>query len=141
VELLDILSGLELGEYVVMPNHFHGIIRIIEEGAFRLHPGDWSRGEQLLAPTEAIPEYVSLGNIVGAFKTSTASKINLVRGQPGEKVWQRNYFERVIRNEHEGEKIREYIFLNPQRWLDDRDNPESELFGKPAISIDDYLDG
>ncbi len=146
-ELPGIFAGIELGEYVIMPNHFHGIVWIIDDGAYRLHPGTWNincrRGEQLLAPTtmERPRKYVALGNIVGAFKTSAASKINRLRGQVGAPVWQRNYFERVIRGEREADAIREYILLNPEQWDADRDNPAHELFDQPARSIDDYLVG
>jgi hypothetical protein len=85
-------------------------------------------------------KYVTLGNIVGAFKTSAASRINLLRGRTGMPVWQRNYYERIIRSEREAEKIREYIDLNPGEWELDRDNPRNDSFDQPARSVDDYLD-
>src|SRR5687768_1283777 len=54
--VLDVFANIDLGEFVVMPNHVHGIVWITGEGAYRLHPGTWKnddlrRGRQLLAPT------------------------------------------------------------------------------------------
>ena len=54
-----------------------------------------------------------MGNIVGAFKTVAASSINAHRGTTGQRVWQRNYFEHVIRDEDELGRVREYIHNNP----------------------------
>jgi putative transposase len=65
----------------------------------------------------------SLGQIVGFFKHRSAKEVNLLRGSPGLPLWQRNYYERVIRNDAELSAIREYIRLNPQQWLDDKENP------------------
>ena len=122
-ELLMIFVNIELGEFVVVPNHVHGIIWITENGAYRLHPSTWnSTGGQLPARTivrsggSESPEIklVTLSNTVGAFKTNAAKKINRFRGRTGERVWQRSYYERVIRNEKEAERIQEYIRMNPE---------------------------
>ncbi len=142
--LTTIFGGIELDEHVIMPNHFHGIVWIVDDGAYRLHPGTWNqtinrRGGQLPAPMAQSMNNVALGNIVGAFKTRAASQINRLRNQPGTPVWQRNYFEHIIRNERQADIIREYIRLNPDSWKTDRDNPENELFDSPARSMDDYL--
>ena len=147
-ELPEIFGGIGLDEGVVMPNHFHGILWIVDEGAYRLHPGarkpglgNLRRAEQLLVPTNAPIKHVTLGNIVGAFKTGAASKINRIRGQTGSLVWQRDFYEHVIRNahKHKTESIREYIRLNPERWEADRENPTIRLFDQPSRSVDDYL--
>ena len=61
---------------------------------------------------------------VGRFKMNTAKQINQVRGTPGVPVWQRNYYEHVVRNEDEMNRIREYIVNNPLRWALDRENPQ-----------------
>jgi hypothetical protein len=53
-------------------------------------------------------------------------KINEVRGTPGAKVWQRGYYEHVIRNEESLSRIREYIVTNPRRWELDRENPKAQ---------------
>lgn len=82
-------------------------------GAAPLRPG----GEQ---PAVA-PE--SLGAVVRAFKSAAARRINAVRGTPGAPVWQRNYYERVIRDEGEMADVRRYIRENPLRWAEDPENP------------------
>ena len=65
----------------------------------------------------------TLGRLVGAFKTVSTKRINIVRGSPGEILWQRNYYERVIRNDRELNLIREYIEGNPAKWETDEENP------------------
>lgn len=71
----------------------------------------------------AEPVAKSLTTIVGAFKSAVTKSINIMRSTPGMPVWQRNYFERVIRNEKELFRIREYIRFNPVQWDMDEENP------------------
>jgi REP element-mobilizing transposase RayT len=101
-----------LDQYVIMPNHLHGIIFI----------RDSSRGGTRTAPTDAAKRK-PLGRLVGAFKTVSTKRINEMRGTPGLPVWQRNYYEHVIRNEDELDHIRRYIMDNPARWAQDPENP------------------
>ncbi len=104
-------GNVQLEEWVVMPNHLHGIIVI---------PGDGMeskrRGGSRTAPTKP------LGRLVGAFKTMSANRINVARNTPGAPVWQRNYYEHIIRNGRELETIRDYIRTNPVRWDADPEN-------------------
>ncbi len=65
----------------------------------------------------------TLGQVVGYLKYQTTKQINLVRDNPGVSVWQRNYYERVVRDESELTGIREYIQCNPKRWEEDEENP------------------
>jgi len=65
------------------------------------------------------PLRITLGKIVGYFKYQTTKSINLCWGTPGYPVWQRNYYDRIIRNEFELNAIRRYILENPQRWHED----------------------
>ena len=88
---------VELDAFVVMPNHVHGIIVIPSVGA-GFKP----------APT--------LSEIVRAFKTFSARRI-------GHPVWQRNFYEHIVRSEAALERIRQYIVDNPARWAFDRENP------------------
>jgi hypothetical protein len=60
---------------------------------------------------------------VRSFKAAAAKRVNDIRGTPGASVWQRNYYERVIRNEDELGSIRQYIHVNPLKWELDRENP------------------
>lgn len=140
--VLDIFGKIELYEFVVMPNHIHGIIWITGEGSFRLHPGAWKndnlhRDGQLPSPTQDI-KYETLSHIIGAFKTTGATRVNKLRRQIGMAVWQKSFYDRIIRNERELVRIQEYIRNNPIKWAKDRDNPASPKFGLPAKSIDDY---
>jgi REP element-mobilizing transposase RayT len=101
---------LILDEWIIMPNHFHGIMVIIDKPC---------RGSSRIAPTQPInsqPKRKPLGRLIGSFKTVSTKKINLIRNAPGTPVWQRNYYEHIIRNEESLNKIREYIINNPSKW-------------------------
>jgi len=65
-----------------------------------------------------------LSKMVGYFKMNSAKQINEIRITPGAPVWQRNYYEHVIRNEIDLEEIREYIQNNPLKWLEDENHPD-----------------
>jgi REP element-mobilizing transposase RayT len=112
----EIRKEIELDVAVVMPNHFHGIICIVDD---RTTVGATGR-----SPLPPGPRPRSLGAFVGGFKAATTKQINIIRDNPGCPVWQRNYYERVIRNETELERAREYIINNPQKWALDKDNPQ-----------------
>jgi len=98
-------------EFIVMLNHVHGLIRIMEK------TGD---GE-ISSPRGTAPH--SLGAILQNFKSVSARAIKRRRGVPGAKVWQRNYFERIVRDEKELIAIQRYILENPLRWPDDKNHP------------------
>ena len=115
-----IRPGILLDEFVIMPNHVHGIIMIC-------------RGVSQYAPTQYAPTILppyppttpfrspsqTIGAIVRGFKSSTTKQINQIRETAGLPVWQRNYHEHIIRNEEELHRIREYIITNPQHWVKD----------------------
>jgi hypothetical protein len=63
----------------------------------------------------------SLPAIVRAFKSAASRRVNLLGKTPGDPVWQRNYYERVIRNDRELHDIRRYIIDNPAKWAYDRE--------------------
>ena len=103
-----------MDEWAAMPNHFHGIIAITNgDGSSRT-------GGSRTAPTGKTK---SLGSLIGAIKTVSTKQINIIRNNPGCPVWQRNYYERVIRNETELAAAREYIVNNPLKWELDKENP------------------
>ena len=107
-----------LDEFVVMPNHVHGIIMVVDD--------DGGRGTLQRAPTiERFGKSTSdsIPTIVRLFKSATTRRINQHRGTPGTLVWQRNYYEHIIRNEQTLNRIRRYIVENPLRWHLDRENP------------------
>lgn len=92
------------------PNHVHFILHIVLGAS---QPGD--TGASRRAPT-------TLGFIVGMFKTECTKQINKLRNMPGQKIFQRNYYEHIIRTENDLNKIREYIYNNPSMWERDRNN-------------------
>jgi hypothetical protein len=63
---------------------------------------------------------------MGYYKYQSTAKINAFRKTAGEAVWQRGYYEHVIRDEESLNRIREYIIYNPQRWELDRENPKAQ---------------
>ena len=127
----EIRSNVELheDEFVIMPNHVHGIVWIVEStsvGATRGSVESLPVGAtRRVAPTNGSRTLVpgSLGAILGQFKSITAKRINLLRGTRGVSVWQRNFYEHIIRNETELENIWDYIDTNPLRWQEDKLHP------------------
>lgn len=112
--------------YVVMPNHFHGIIVIdtTTVGAVR-EPSNVPpvRQPPNVPPTPIHPK--PLGRLIGAFKTVSTKRINELHATPGMVFWQRNYYEHIIRHEDALNHIRRYIIHNPIKWTIDRENPLS----------------
>lgn len=94
-----------------LPNHFHGIIVLSDNVGAGFKP----------APTNK--KRHGLPEIIRGFKTFSSRRINEMRRTPGVKLWQRNYYERIIRDENEWNRIREYVVGNPVRWDMDRENP------------------
>ncbi|MBI5805304.1 hypothetical protein HZA73_04580 [candidate division TA06 bacterium] len=179
-------SGVILDEYVIMPNHMHAIIVVIDDAICRgevasplggtvdgiTKPGDGvempgvaisSMGESVGGMTNPgvgieIPGEVTspmggsvgdvmnpvdgmtkpgevtsplrgtgkhtLGQILAFYKYQTTKSINAIYNSPGNKIWQRNYWEHVIRNKKSLHKIREYIRNNPWHWASDDKNPQ-----------------
>ena len=100
-------SHIELDEYVIMPDHFHGIIIIND-----------CRG----GVTPPLHGKLTLGQIVAYFKYQSTKLINNIRGTPGVPFWQRNYYEHIIRNEKALYRIRQYIKNNPLEHLYKKNN-------------------
>ena len=111
--------NVETHEHVVMPNHFHGILALIENCR-----GGVSPPVGVGAGTAPL-HTATLGHAVACFKYESTRSINRLRCTPGASVWQRNYYEHVIRNEHDLRQVREYIANNPLRWELDRENPDN----------------
>jgi putative transposase len=110
--------GVMLDAFVVMPNHAHAVI-VIMGGV------DDAVGAQCIAPLPKhgmTPNNVapdSLGAIVRGFKAAVTRRINRLPDAPDHPVWQRNYYEHIIRNEESLNQIRAYIATNPARWSQD----------------------
>lgn len=116
-----------LDKFIVMPNHIHGIVlinNVFPVGARHASPAICDKtntiaGEACLTPT--------LGNLIGSFKSASTKQINQNRNTPSIPVWQRNYHDRIIRDESEMDRIREYIINNPLQWALDEENPMNIL--------------
>jgi len=93
---------------VIIPNHFHGIIELV--GARHAVPTKEAFGKPISG---------SIPTISRSFKSEITRRINLYRNSPGGKVWQRNYYEHVIRNETEFQAFYDYIYTNPLNWPND----------------------
>ena len=115
----------ELDAFVVMPNHVHGIV-ILTVGA-RHNIGAQHAVPLLPGKTEQFGKPVpgSIPTIVRSFKSATTRHINVLRGTPRAPVWQRNYYEHIIRNEESLNRLREYIITNSMRWATDNEKPQS----------------
>lgn len=91
-QLPERFPGLELDEWVLMPNHLHGVLVFTSTSA---HP---------------------LGTVIGQYKSRTTKQINRMLHTEGSDVWQRNYYERIVRSDVELDAIRQYIRDNPAQW-------------------------
>ena len=99
--------GSALDQWVTMPNHLHGIVttEALTE----------SRPSEARAPFRR-----SLGVMIGSFKSAVTKRIRETGARPDEVVWQRNYYEHIIRDADDLRRIRRYIAENPIRWRDGR---------------------
>jgi len=130
-------NDIILDEFVIMPNHFHGIIIINNNNDFVGAIHELPLRDKLPVQNE-MPQRESnelplqqnnddmihrrkmlLPKIIGYFKMNSAKQINQLRGTPGFPVWQRNYYERIVRDYKELCAIRQYIFDNPMNWEND----------------------
>lgn len=126
-------KNVVLDEYVIMPNHIHGIIFI--------EPAEATDRQGQALPLHCCPNNVvtkqvgtTLGNVIGAYKslcvnewikvgaTLVVARHNGIRHDIN--IWHRNYYEHIIRNESDLNKIRKYIIENPLKWDLDKENPK-----------------
>jgi putative transposase len=128
-------ANVAVDAYVIMPNHVHGIIFITERpcpvGARYISPLPDDAVESGVSESSAsarrfvAPERGSLGIIVGTFKAAVTRRYNWQEDTSGIPIWQRNYYETIIRNERHLEAIREYIANNPFNWPHDEYHPDN----------------
>lgn len=112
LELFINSEGIIRDHYVIMPNHFHGVIFINTESKDQTANSDPQM--DILKRRKML-----LSKFIGKFKMSTSKQINQIQGASGNPVWQRNYYEHVIRHEDDLAHIREYIINNPLNWNTD----------------------
>ncbi|MEP2447007.1 MAG: transposase [Balneola sp.] len=120
-----IRDNVRLDEFVVMPNHVHGIIEIIDKnpivGANRDSPLRNKIGiNNSFYKSKFESPSNNIGAIIRGYKSSVTKQINLIRKTPGTKILQRGYYDHIIRNEESLFYIREYIKNNPKNWNKDR---------------------
>ena len=121
-------AGVEVGSMVVMPNHLHGVIALYEPVGAPL-VGAQSRGNRATVDNRATTRVApTLGSVVGAFKSLTT--VEYVRGVRARgwapfrgRLWQRNYYEHIVRGDKSLERIEQYILDNPANWYLDKENP------------------
>lgn len=135
-DLKNHYQHVELGAFVIMPNHAHGIIVLVDDdrrggssasGGINLPdesnagignvPNNQTRPYAKTKPRHGLPE------IVRAFKSFSARRINRLRHTDGIPVWQRNYYEHIIRNDDDYNRIHRYIESNLSMWAEDDENP------------------
>ncbi len=141
-------GNVALDEFVVMPNHIHGVIliadasstvgakhsrqprRIQTETDIVFGIGSANANHGMLRPYKnTLPprgtKTNSLGAILQNFKSVSTRKVNQTRETQGAPLWQRNYWEHIVRNEEDLDRIREYIIDNPLNWQSDENNPQN----------------
>jgi len=117
---------LVLDAFVVMPNHVHGILVITDPAPTAGATLGATVGATVGATLVVAPTAPTVGNIIGAFKSRVT--VEYIRGVKTSgwppfrgRLWQRNYYEHIIRNERALNAIRQYIMENPRRWHRDRE--------------------
>jgi len=131
-----IRSNILIDSYVIMPNHIHGIIILNEDitvGANCHSPRNKIQNDLInnraYIDTPLQNSFHSpsktIGAIVRGFKSITTKRINKIRNTVGNPVWQRNYYEHIIRNDKELNNIRDYIANNIIQWSFDTENPQN----------------
>jgi REP element-mobilizing transposase RayT len=151
-----IRQEIELDEWIIMPNHLHGIVVITDEGVNienqRANIGsEGTRVEGVIGKgamgKDAMGEGAmgkgaslaplrgdgwqrrkpkSLSSFIGGFKSSVTKRIRGLCEQSNPPVWQRNFYESIVRNERQLNQIRQYILDNPQKWDDDPEKPQNQ---------------
>ena len=126
--------NISLDEAVVMPNHFHGIVIVEETPGAAIHElplrGDLPLRDELhkSPPPEDREAYrlarrrMTIPLVIGYLKMNSAKRINLLLNCSGVPVWQRNYYERIVRDDPAYKAIRYYIQMNPANWDNDKEN-------------------
>ncbi|OGF57589.1 MAG: hypothetical protein A2Z21_06155 [Candidatus Fraserbacteria bacterium RBG_16_55_9] len=130
----EIRDEIQMDQFVVMPNHLHGIVIITRDpvGTTGLVGAIGWVGAHGRAPLRRVPK--SLGSLIAGFKPIVAKRINEQRCTPGLPIWQRNYYERIIRDENELSNVRCYIRENPARWEMDENHPKCWAQTKTKVS-------
>ena len=126
LEISNHFKNIKLHEYIIMPNHIHGIIQIMRCGNEAMHCGNEAMPRSYdgkhIKMSKISPKLGSLSVIIGSFK-SIVTKIINKKFLNNNFAWQPRFHDRIIRNDEELNKIRYYITINPDKWALDRSNP------------------
>jgi putative transposase len=120
-------KNVELGEYVVMPNHFHGIIFVYDENTVgQTHAFDYKQAESELSIDDKKKEHVNkmhkkLSIIVGSFKSAVTKESNRLNPEINF-AWQTSFYDHIVRDDEGLEYISDYIRRNPENWKKDLEN-------------------
>ncbi len=114
LKIPSVTEYASIDEFVVMPNHFHGILFIDNED----EPREIETMEFQIRKR-------SLSNVVRNFKSAVTTKIRGLQNDQTLKVWQRKFYDRIVRDEIELNRIRDYIINNPLRWQEEKRGPDN----------------
>lgn len=131
LQIPDHFPHVELDEFIIMPNHIHGIIVITD----KFTDVSWNLGGDLRGglggETPPLRRQPTLGQIVAYYKYQTTKIINQIDYTPKNRVWQRNDYDRIIRHQNAFHLIQRYIIANPIRWDKDPENPRRGAVSAP----------
>ena len=130
-----IRPNFQLDAWVIMPNHLHGIV-IINEHILETGKGNQDILGARNAPLRQEPN--SISSFVAGFKSAVTKRINLLRNNRDIPIWQRNYYESIIRDEQSLIAVQEYILNNACKWKKDPDNQENDPSGQ-VLDLDLYF--
>ena len=116
-------NNTEIPVHSIMPNHLHAIV-VLRANASTVGP---AKASNMRAEAFAAPVIGSIPTIVRSFKSAVTRAARAAFRKPSLDVWQRNYFERVIRSDDEFRKTWQYICENPARWDFDPENPQKPV--------------
>lgn len=114
--------GIVLDAFTVMPNHCHGIVVLVGAGLARPNSNALPNVNDNIEKGAA-SSALTLGTVIRALKAISAINANGILCRSGRPVWQRNYYDHIIRSEDDMNKIREYVETNPSGWHEDEENP------------------
>ena len=119
----ELRNNIKLHEFTIMPNHLHGIIEIVNCHNVNCRGTAHRALEERSAPLKeqfGKPSSNTIPTIIRCYKGAVTKKIRDLENNPGLNIWQRNYYEHIIRNEESYLKISEYILTNPLKWRFDK---------------------
>lgn len=134
----EIREEIEFDDFIIMPNHFHGIVIINQEINSDFMKNDVDFQDNNVGANGRLPlqqiqssrpkismKPKSISSLIAGFKSATTKKINIIRNTPQNPVWQRNYYDHIIRNDESLARIREYVQNNPLSWENDQLHPNN----------------